>query len=187
MTSTLLTDSRGAATSLTRAPVGPGGRAPVGARRPGRASPARPAGRDHREQPTPRRRRGAAAPRPRNAPAGPGAREPGSALLGAVAHLVAELLPLLAGGRLELRADDVAHRLDPVGDQAPPVPVPLLDDRHAVRIVVVAGDLERPHHALHPELLEPLVGEIQVLEAPADLLGRQRLVAVLRHRGADRL
>src|SRR5262245_16390767 len=41
--------------------------------------------------------------------------------------------------------------------------------------------------ALHAELLEPLVGHVEVLESPADLLTRERLVPELRHRRADGL
>src|SRR5512145_336007 len=67
-----------------------------------------------------------------------------SALLGAVPLRVVELLGLLDGGRLQLRADDVAHRLDPVGDDLPLLAVPLLDQRQAVALVVVAGHAQRP-------------------------------------------
>src|SRR5712692_8166363 len=103
-------------------------------------------------------------------------------LLGAVALRVPELPALL-----DRRADDVAHGRDPVGHDAPLLAVPLLDEDRAVALVVLARDLDRVREALHAELVEPLLGEIQVLEAAADLLAGGRLVAVLPHRRADRL
>src|SRR5437867_1935127 len=108
-------------------------------------------------------------------------------LLGAVAHGVAELLPLLDGRGLDLRADDVAHGRDPVRHDGPFLAVPLLDEHRPIALVILAGDLDRVREALHAQLLEPLLGEIEVLHAPADLLAGERLVAVFRHRGADRL
>src|SRR5260370_11309610 len=108
-------------------------------------------------------------------------------LLGAVALRVPELPALLDRRRLDHRADDVPHGRDPVGHDAPLLAVPLLDEDRAVALVVLARDLDRVREALHAELVEPLLGEIQVLEAPADLLAGERLVAVLPHRRADRL
>src|SRR5437588_12716783 len=107
-------------------------------------------------------------------------------LLRAVAHRVAELLRLLDSRRLDLRPDHVAHRRDPVGDDVPLLAVPLLDQDGAAPLVVLAGDLDRMREILHPDLLEPLLSQVQVLEAPAHLLGGQRLVAELRHRRANR-
>src|SRR5882762_1771148 len=107
-------------------------------------------------------------------------------LLRAVALRVPELLALLDRRRLDLRPDDFAHGRDPVRDEGPPLAVPLLDEDRAVPLVVLAGDLDRVHEALHPELVQTRLGEVEVLEAPADLLTRERLVAVLGHRGADR-
>src|SRR5947209_10633705 len=108
-------------------------------------------------------------------------------LLGTVAHGVAELLPLLDGRGLDLRADDVAHGRDPVRHDGPFLAVPLLDEHRPIALVILAGDLDRVREALHAQLLEPLLGEVEVLHAPADLLAGERLVAVFRHRGADRL
>src|SRR6266852_8096420 len=108
-------------------------------------------------------------------------------LLRAVAHRVAELLRFLDGRRLDLRPDDVAHRRDPVGDDGPLLAVPLLDQQGAAALVVLTGDLDRVREALHADLLEPLLGEVEVLEAPAHLLAGERLVAELRHRGAEGL
>src|SRR3989442_3790591 len=107
-------------------------------------------------------------------------------LLAAVALRVAELLGLVDGGRLDLRADDVLHGLDPVRDDVPLLAVPLLDQDRAVALVVLAPDLYRVLKALHPDLVEALLGQAQVLEAPAHLLGRRGRPAAL-HRGADGL
>src|SRR5882724_11564467 len=108
-------------------------------------------------------------------------------LFRAVALRVVELLALLDGGRLDLRAHHVTHRLDPLGDDLPLLAVPLLDEHGAIALVVLAGDLDRPREALHAELVEPLLRQVEVLEPPPDLLARKHLVAVLAHRGADRL
>src|SRR6266545_5437453 len=91
-------------------------------------------------------------------------------VLRAIAHRVAALLALFNGGRLDLRANDVAHRLHPVGHDAPLLAVPLLDEDGAVALVVLAAHLDRVREALHAELLELRLGEVQVLEAPAHLL-----------------
>src|SRR5581483_632760 len=107
------------------------------------------------------------------ASSGRGAASPAlTALLlpGTVALAVTELGPLLLGRRLQLGPHHVPHRLDPVGDDLPLLAVPLLDEQLAVGLVVLAGDRERPGEALHAQLLQPLVGEVQVLEAPPDLL-----------------
>src|SRR5262245_15543949 len=87
-------------------------------------------------------------------------------LLRAIAHRVPELLALLDGGRLELGADDVPHRLDPVRHDLPLLAVPLLHERLPVALVVTAGHADRPGQALEAQLLEPLLGQVQVLHAP---------------------
>src|SRR5438876_4568145 len=91
-------------------------------------------------------------------------------LLRTVALRVVELLALVAGGGFDLRADDVAHRLDPVRHDVPLLAVPLLDQHGAVALVVLARDLHGMREALHAELVEGGLGEVQVLEAPAHLL-----------------
>src|ERR1700738_2701003 len=108
-------------------------------------------------------------------------------LFGAVAHRVPELLALFHRGRFELRADDLLHGLDPVGDDVPLLAVPLLDQHRPAALVVLAGHLHRVGEALEPDLVQAGLGEAQVLVAPADLLGGQRLVAVLGHRGPEGL
>src|SRR5712691_8617102 len=108
-------------------------------------------------------------------------------LFRAVALRVVELLALLDGGRLDLRPNHVTHRLDPLGDDLPLLAVPLLDEHGAIALVVLTGDLDRPREALHAELVEPLLRQVEVLEPPPDLLAREHLVAILAHRGTDRL
>src|SRR5207249_8476009 len=104
-------------------------------------------------------------------------------LLRAVAHRVAELLRLLDSRRLDLRPDHVAHRRDPVGDDVPLLAVPLLDQDGAVALVVLAGDLDRVREGLLADLLERLLGLVEILEVAAHLLAGERLVVLLPHRG----
>src|SRR5258705_9246240 len=85
-------------------------------------------------------------------------------LLAAVPHGVAELLALFDRRRLDLRAHDVPHGHDPVRHDVPLLAVPLLDEHGAVALVVLAGDLDRMGEALHPQLFQALVGEVQILE-----------------------
>src|SRR5438477_10691816 len=103
-------------------------------------------------------------------------------LLRAVALRVPELLALLDRRRLDLRADDHTHGRDPVRNEGPLRAVPLLDEDRAVHLVVLAGDLDWVREALHPELAQARLGEVDDLEAPADLHSRWRQVAVLGHR-----
>src|SRR5262245_46781250 len=107
--------------------------------------------------------------------------------LAAVALRVLELLALVHRGRLDLRAHDVLHRLDPVRDDVPLLAVPLLDEDGPASLVVLARDLDRVGEALHPDLLQPLLREVEVLEAPAHLLGRRGLSLCALHRRANSL
>src|SRR5690242_21961812 len=64
--------------------------------------------------------------------------------------------------------------------------VPLLELDHARALVVAAARLDRREQAGRAELLQPRVGEVQVLESPAHLLGGHHLalaVLVLRQIG----
>src|SRR5690606_28355661 len=65
--------------------------------------------------------------------------------------------------------------------------VPLMQAGLVRPLMVSAGQLDRLQHALEPQLLDALSGKVQVFEAPADLLARQRLVAQLPLRGAEGL
>src|SRR5215813_14792028 len=91
-------------------------------------------------------------------------------LLAAVALRVAELLSLLDSGRLDLRAHDVLHRLHPVGNDVPLLAVPLLHENRAGALVVLARHVDRVRELRHPQLLEPFFREVEVFEAPANLL-----------------
>src|SRR5262245_13670822 len=108
-------------------------------------------------------------------------------LLAAVALGVAERLGLVDGGRLDLGAHDLLHRLHPVRDDVPLLAVPLLDQQGAAAFVVFAADLDRVGEALQPKLLQPLLREVEILETPADLLGARRLTLGALHPRADRL
>src|SRR5213592_3085875 len=108
-------------------------------------------------------------------------------LLAAVALRVAELLGLVDGGRLDLRPHDVLHGLDPVRDDVPLLAVPLLHEDRPAALVVLARDLDRVREALHAKLFEPLVREVEVLEAPADLLAGRHLALRALHRRPDGL
>src|SRR4030095_5739155 len=88
---------------------------------------------------------------------------------------------------LDHGAHQIAIRSDPVGDDDPLGAVPLLEFDRAAAFMVQARHLERLHEACRAELLETRFGDGEVLEAPADLLAGQRLLAVLLLRLADRL
>src|SRR5690349_13013167 len=106
----------------------------------------------------------------------------------AVARRDALFLRVLRGVRLDLGAHQLAIGLHPVGDHLPLGAVPLLELDQARALVVHARDLERRHEARGAELLQALLVEVQVLDAPAHLLAGDRLaLAVLRLRQADGL
>src|SRR5262245_21819192 len=80
--------------------------------------------------------------------------------------LVGELL----GRFLHHRPHDIAHRLDPVGDEFPLFAVPLLEDNGAVTLVIAAGHLDRLHHLAEAELLQAVCAEVEVLHTLPHLL-----------------
>src|SRR5262249_4821338 len=82
-----------------------------------------------------------------------------SYLLGAVAHVVSQELALFGGGGFQLRADEVAHRGNPLGYGRPRLAVPLLEEDGTTAFVIFAGDLERVRETLHPQLLQAPVGQ----------------------------
>src|SRR5262245_62814786 len=108
-------------------------------------------------------------------------------LLRTVAHRVAELLALFCRGRFELRAHQIPHDRDPVRDPGPLRSIPLLEHDRTRAFVILARHLQLVREALHAELLQPRIGHVQMLEAPAYLYTRERLVAVSGHGGAERL
>src|SRR5262249_46651208 len=75
----------------------------------------------------------------------------------------------------------------PVGRNLPVLAVPGLDASGARALVVLAGHLDRVQLVFEAELLEPLRGEIEVLEAPTHLLTGHGLLAEPLLGGADRL
>src|SRR5690348_14420338 len=98
------------------------------------------------------------------------------------------LLGRVLGRRvLDQRLDHVVVRRVPVRRDVPVLAVPGLDAGGAGALVVGAAHLDRLELAFEAELLEAVGREIEVLETPAHLLAGHRLVAVVRHRGADRL
>src|SRR5437764_1071701 len=107
---------------------------------------------------------------------------------GAVARSDALLLRVLRRVGLDLLAHQLAVRLHPVGEHFPLRAVPLLELHQARALVVEAGHLERRHEADRTQLLQALVVDVQVLDAPAHLLAGDRLaLAELRLGEADRL
>src|SRR6516225_1739812 len=93
-----------------------------------------------------------------------------------------------------LRRDVIDERINegfvgrvPVGDDLPALAIPLLYAPVARALVVGAGNPDRLQHPLEAELLEACIGEVEVLEPPTNLLARQRLLAELFLRLADRL
>src|SRR6266568_6535884 len=96
-------------------------------------------------------------------------------LFRAVALRVVELLAFRDGFRLDLRPHHLTHRRDPVRHDLPLLAVPLLDQHGPVALVVLAGDLDWVGEALHAELVEALLRQVEVLESPPDLLAREHL------------
>src|SRR5947207_15989253 len=86
--------------------------------------------------------------------------------LRAVPLRLAERLARFGGGRFDLRADDIPHRLHPVGDDVPLLAIPLLDEHGAAALVILAARLHGVREALHAELVQRRIGEVQVFEAP---------------------
>src|SRR5438552_15254968 len=107
--------------------------------------------------------------------------------LRAVAGRNAFLLRVGEGGILVHLVEHGAVRPDPVGDELPVRAVPLLDAHVALALVIAAGELHRDHQALRTQLLDALVGDVEVLVAPLDFLALQWLLAGVLLRGADRL
>src|SRR5262245_53464730 len=94
---------------------------------------------------------------------------------------------ILRGGVLHHRGEDIVVSLVPVGGDLPVGAVPGLDAAGAGALVVGAGHLDRLEHALETELLDAVGAEVEVFQAPADLLAGHRLLAEPLLRGADRL
>src|SRR5690348_7888117 len=72
---------------------------------------------------------------------------------------------VVLGGRIDQRNDLVLDRLDPVGRLDPLGAVPLHHEHAVVAVVVAARDAERGGEAVHAELLEARLGDVERLEA----------------------
>src|SRR5215813_236650 len=112
----------------------------------------------------------------------------GSVFLRAVARLDVLFLRVLARVFFDLRAHELAVGLHPVADDLPFLSVPLLELHQARAFMVHARDLERRHKPERAEFLQPLLVDVQVLDAPAHLFAGDRLaLAEARLGNADRL
>src|SRR5919197_147450 len=106
----------------------------------------------------------------------------------AVARVDALFLRVLRGIRLHLGTHELAVRLHPVRDDLPLRAIPLLELHQARAFMVQARYLERRHEADGAELLQALVVDVEMLDAPAHLLAGDRLaLAELLLGDADRL
>src|SRR5258708_12560349 len=110
-----------------------------------------------------------------------------SAFFRAVARLDLLLRGILRGNILDERFGDGLVGRVPVGDDFPALAVPLLYAPLARALMVGAGNLDRLQHALEAEFLKTCIGDVEVLQTPTDLLARQRRLAELFLRLADRL
>src|SRR6185437_8063795 len=100
--------------------------------------------------------------------------------LAAVARRELLLFGVLLRRRLDHRAEDLHVGLvAAVRHDVPLLAVPGLDHRGVRALVVLARRLDRLHEAGHAELLDHVGRDRQVLEAPADLLAGERLLAEL--------
>src|SRR5678816_4854101 len=99
--------------------------------------------------------------------------------LGAVSLGDVVLLGVLRRALLDQRPDQLLVRLDPVSDDLPLRPVPLLELHRATALVIGAGDLQRLDEVGRPDGRDPRRVEIQILQPPADLLTGERLLPCL--------
>src|SRR5882724_10322780 len=90
--------------------------------------------------------------------------------VGSVADLGAgrDALLLRVSGRLliDQRQQEIPVRRDPVADDVPLRAVPLDDPRRTAAFMILDRQLQRLHQPQHAELREPLVVDVQMLEAP---------------------
>src|SRR5262249_29985375 len=110
-----------------------------------------------------------------------------AAFLAAVARRDVVFLGVLHRALLDHRTNQRLVRLDPVADDLPLRPVPLLELHRSSALVVGAGDLVGLDEAGRPQLREPGVIDLDVLQSPAHLLAGERLLAELPLGDADAL
>src|SRR5688572_10502716 len=109
-------------------------------------------------------------------------------LLRAVARRDSLFLRVLRRGGLDHGPHERLVGLDPVGDHVPLAAVPLQELHRAAALMVHARNLQRLHQTDRAELLQALIVDVQVLDAPAHLLAGDRLaLAEAPLRSADRL
>src|SRR5439155_651935 len=75
---------------------------------------------------------------------------------------------------LDHRRDDGIVGRDPIRRDIPFLAVPGLDAAHSRAFMVLAGDLERLQLVFEAELLQPFCSQVEVFEAPPNLLTGQR-------------
>src|SRR5215468_9122097 len=97
------------------------------------------------------------------------------AFLAAIPWSDAFFLGVFRRGLLDHRSHDRLVRADPVGDGVPLVAIPLQELHRAAALVVHARHLERLHEPGRAERFQLLVVDVEMLEAPADLVACHRL------------
>src|SRR5579859_5852834 len=95
-------------------------------------------------------------------------------LVAAVARRDVLLLGVFQCRFLVHRIEQIVMRLDPVGGELPMLAVPLLDADEPVAAMVLARELDRRDQPLGAKLGDAGGGDVEILEAPADLLAGQR-------------
>src|SRR6516225_11764919 len=98
-----------------------------------------------------------------------------SEVLAAIARRDALFLRVRQGRLLDDRTQQRTVGLHPVADHVPLLAVPLLEAHGAAAFMIRAGQLERLDETECAELFQARIVEIQMLEAPAHLLARERL------------
>src|SRR5690554_165485 len=121
-------------------------------------------------------------------PASGGRRIQGATQALALAHFQLLLAGVLGAQLFHQRIDVLLVGLIPVGNDVELLAIPLDDASPVVAHVIAATGLDRPHQLGEAQLFQTRISDVQVLEAPPNLLGRHVLAfAVLFLRGADGL
>ncbi len=87
---------------------------------------------------------------------------------------------------LDERPQELAIRFDPVRLHVPFLAVPLLKLHGARAFVIGARNVDRRQQAGRAQLRYPLIVEVEVLEAPLDLLPAERMFSEMILRDAER-
>ena len=78
-------------------------------------------------------------------------------------------------------------RLNPIGDEFPVLPVPLLDAHLAVAFVVITRQCNRHHQPVGAQLCDALGSDVEMFVAPLNLFALERLLAEFGLGSTDRL